>query len=37
MEEFFNLLSHDMIARIFIFCEVWVSFVLGYIIGRKNL
>ena len=34
MEEFFNLLGHDTFARIFIVCEVWVSFALGYIVGR---
>lgn len=31
MDEFFDLLSHDMFARIFIFCEVWVAFILGYL------
>lgn len=36
MNEFFDLLGHDMFARIFIFCEVWASFILGYILGRKD-
>ena len=31
MNEFFDLLSHDMFARIFIFCEVWLAFILGYL------
>lgn len=34
MDEFFNLLEHDSFARIFIVCEVWVSFILGYLVGR---
>lgn len=36
MNEFFDLLGRDMFARIFIFCEVWASFILGYILGRKS-
>lgn len=34
MDEFFRMLDHNTAARIFIFCEVWLSFILGYIIGR---
>ena len=34
MQEFFDLLDHSMFARVFIFCEVWVSFILGYLYGR---
>ena len=34
MEEFFNVLNNEMFARIFIFCEVWFSFTIGYLVGK---
>lgn len=34
MDEFFRMLDHNTAARIFIVCEVWLSFILGYIVGR---
>lgn len=33
MNEFFSLLDHDTFARIFIVAEVWVSAIVGYVVG----
>ncbi len=33
MNEFFSLLDHDAFARIFIVGEVWVSALIGYVVG----